>query len=387
MGPLVDRQIFHLTEGPEPSLKIGNQHIQPVSVDLPIGSLIHQVSAEPNLHCRFRIERFLTDYSLNRIDLRRQAQGFFTLTPRSTFVIELDVRLDLPSGVSIKTSPKSSTGRNAIHSKVIASNGVEFDIIPAGYRGKIYAVVTPRVFPIQVKAGETLVQARLFAGNRVFLQDWELEHFHRQQPLIGNEGYKPIFTSEGLLLHLNLGGKPSNLVANPLGKPIPLWARDLDPTSHFREKQLDHNENLFLEPREFALAETIEQVRIPPLFCAEMSVSDPRHGEIRWHDAGFFDPGFGFGETGELNGASIVCEITNYGDATAMLSHGQQIGSLRFERLSGQPENVYGSTKIGSHYQGQVAIRMAKQFAPWPTRCRQCHGEPVLVERVTGGDS
>ncbi len=95
---------------------------------------------------------------------------------------------------------------------------------------------------------------------------------------------------------------------------------------------------------------------------------NPAHGEIRYHDAGFIDPGFGHGRHGELNGSTIVCEITNVGAGAAQLANGRRISILRFERLDDVPDQVYGENSANrskSHYQGQQGITLAKQFRPW----------------------
>ena len=45
-----------------------------------------------------------------------------------------------------------------------------------------------------------------------------------------------------------------------------------------------------------------------PEFAAEMVVYDAGAGEIRTHYAGFFDPGFGFGD-GSVLGTKVVMEV------------------------------------------------------------------------------
>ena len=47
---------------------------------------------------------------------------------------------------------------------------------------------------------------------------------------------------------------------------------------------------------------------MPPEFAAEMVVYDAGAGEIRTHYAGFFDPGFGFGD-GSVLGTKVVMEV------------------------------------------------------------------------------
>jgi len=363
MGVLVDHQIAALTEGSSPSIRLDKKFIQSCSADLPIGRVIRQVAGEPARNDQFRMESFLKHHTLNTLSVSRRA---VTIVPGHTYVVELSVEFSLPNGVFVYFNPKSSSGRNGLHAKVICDGGQEYDILSKGYTGKVYAVVTPRVFPVELVAGDSLVQARFIDGQREFLRGRELEHWDRQLPLVTNPGAKAQIIDDSLVLHLNLKTFPSNLVANRGGGPIPLRKRGaLDPQDYFREKRLA-NGDLFLEEREFALACSEELVRVPRELCAEMVAYNPRHGDYRTHDAGFFDAGFGNGRDGEVAGATVIFEITNFNVAATMFSHGQRIASLIYERLEGVPQKVYGEGV--SHYQGQQSIQTSKNFRPWESR-------------------
>ena len=84
-------------------------------------------------------------------------------------------------------------------------------------------------------------------------------------------------------------------------------------------------------------------------------------GEFRVHYAGFFDPGFGFAESGG-QGSRAVLEVRSH-DVPFLLEHEQIIGRLRYERLTDLPDKVYGPA-IGSSYQGQ-RLALSKQFKRW----------------------
>jgi len=124
---------------------------------------------------------------------------------------------------------------------------------------------------------------------------------------------------------------------------------------------------LILEPDEFVLASTIEELAIPLDLCAEMVPFDERQGEIRTHYAGFFDPGFGWSDKVSQRGSAVVCEIRNIGTAPVILSHGQPVCLMRFEYLSSLPQHGYGATKANekSNYQHQTKVTMAKFFSAW----------------------
>ncbi|NIQ58854.1 MAG: 2'-deoxycytidine 5'-triphosphate deaminase, partial [Gammaproteobacteria bacterium] len=66
-----------------------------------------------------------------------------------------------------------------------------------------------------------------------------------------------------------------------------------------------------------------ERVRIPPNVAAEMIPYDPAMGEFRVHYAGFFDPGFGHGQT-DPPGATAVLEVRSHG-VPFLLEDGQTV--------------------------------------------------------------
>ncbi len=367
---LNDRQLRSLLGGKSPSIIVDPKYVQAASIDLPLKDKVVLVSGEPDLSANGTIRQFfLKHYTQTEYSFENFNKKSFTLTPGSTYLIELDIKLSLPSTLSAYANPKSSTGRNAIHCKLICENGKEFDHVPLGYKGGLYLLVTPRIFPIDLAQTETLAQLRIVNGVRKFIPGWQLEHIHRQSPLLGNPGIEPVFCEGGIMLHLDLTGKPAILIAQETKRALRLTdRRKQNPGNYFWEKPLDARGIIHLEPGQFALARTHELIRIPPGYCAEMMAINPAHGEIRYHDAGFIDPGFGHGRHGDIDGATIVCEITNIGAGAAQLASGRQIGVLRFEELDETPEQVYGETsgtRSKSHYQGQTNITLAKQFVPW----------------------
>jgi len=114
-----------------------------------------------------------------------------------------------------------------------------------------------------------------------------------------------------------------------------------------------------LDPDDFHILSTAERVRVPPDHAAEMVAYDTMVGEFRVHYAGFFDPGFGWGEGAA---SKAVLEVRSH-DVPFVLEHGQTIGWLRYERLAGTPDQLYGAAS-GASYQGQ-GLKLGKQFRPW----------------------
>lgn len=103
--------------------------------------------------------------------------------------------------------------------------------------------------------------------------------------------------------------------------------------------------SIFLEPGGFVLGRTHEVVRVGALYCgiADGKSTLGRIGLGIHVTAGFLDPGF--------QGA-ITLEIWNCAPYGIELVPGQPICQVRFMRMSGPPDRVYGSEGLGSHYQG-----------------------------------
>lgn len=361
-GVLADHQLRKLLKA-DHIRSLNEDRIQPSSIDLTVGNTAWEIAALPAMGADkgFHFQDFIRRFSRNQLGL---VNSTATLSPGSVYIAELEGDYFLPNSVYGQASPKSSTGRIDVHCTLVAEGAETFNTVPKGYKGKLYLLIVPQSFPIVLSQGDALVQLRLFNGPRQFLTPEEMEVTHKQYTLVNTPKHR--FTEDGMMLRLNLIGTPSNLVAQVIGKPINLQRFDQNPHVYFTEKPLDEDA-LFLESDQFMLATTVERVRVPMGLCAEMTAFKEEYGELRAHYAGFFDPGFGYGAHGEVANGGAVCEIRNIGTAPIMLSHGQPICLLRYERMSEEPENTYGTEKrsIKSNYQGQSGIKLAKFFKPW----------------------
>ena len=76
---------------------------------------------------------------------------------------------------------------------------------------------------------------------------------------------------------------------------------------------------------------------MPPRWCPSIRLV----GEFRVHYAGFFDPGFGY-EPGKPPSARAVLEVRSR-EVPFILEHGQIMGRLVFERLTDPPPEAYGA--------------------------------------------
>ena len=115
------------------------------------------------------------------------------------------------------------------------------------------------------------------------------------------------------------------------------------------------DEAFILHPGEFVLGSTFELVTLPDDVAARLEGKSSlgRLGLLTHSTAGFVDPGF----TGH-----VTLELSNVATRPIKLWPGMKIGQLCFFRLSSPVENPYGSTKYGSHYQGQRGPTASRSF-------------------------
>lgn len=108
-----------------------------------------------------------------------------------------------------------------------------------------------------------------------------------------------------------------------------------------------------LMPGEFILGSTIETVKIPKGIAArfEGKSSLGRIGLSTHITAGFIDPGFR---------GTITLEIHNVNVVPILMHAGMKIGQLCFMTLDQEVERPYGSSELGSHYQGQNTVTEAR---------------------------
>jgi dCTP deaminase len=101
-----------------------------------------------------------------------------------------------------------------------------------------------------------------------------------------------------------------------------------------------------LAPGEFALGATMEAVALPGDLAARLEGKSSlgRLGLAVHVTAGFIDPGFC---------GQITLELVNHAPDTMLLWPGMKIGQLCVFELNPAAVNMYGSTPVGSHYQGQ----------------------------------
>ena len=332
---------------------IEDSQIQPASIDLRLGAVAWRVRASflpgPNATVQDR----LSSVFMHEIDLTRGA----VLETGCVYIVPLLEVADFTFRISGTANPKSSTGRIDVFTRLITDRAQAFDTLEPGYRGQLFAEISPRTFPILVRKGSRLNQLRVRHGSPQFT-DTQLRRLHAESPLVS--GTADI--DNGLALSIDLRGNGGGRIgwrAKRHTGVIDVDQRDaLDPIAYWDPIEAHGDGRLVLDPDEFYILVSREAVAIPPDHAAEMVPFNPLVGEFRVHYAGFCDPGFGY-EAGKPPGARGVLEVRSR-EVPFILENAQVIGRLVFERLTDPPPEVYGQG-IGSNYQRQ-GLRLSKHF-------------------------
>src|SRR5579863_6665559 len=185
------------------------EQVQPSSIDLRLGAEAYRVRASFLAAGSATVTSKLEQYRLHTLDLTRPA----VLEKGCVYIVPLQEELALPAGISGKANPKSSTGRLDIFTRLITDEGRQFEIVPAGYRGRLFAEVVPRTFSVVVRQGERLSQLRLFQGDYT-PSDAMLRQLENDESLVylSDETRGAANIQNGLRLSVDLAGDVADSV-------------------------------------------------------------------------------------------------------------------------------------------------------------------------------
>ncbi len=325
--------------------------IQPASIDLRLGPVAMRVRASFLPGKNSTVEEKLAHVFMHEIDISNGA----VLEAGCVYIVKLMERAEFSPRISGAANPKSSTGRIDVFTRLITDRGEAFDRIEAGYRGPLYAEISPQTFPILVRKGSRLNQLRIRRGSPQF-GDTQLRRLHAEQALVDSD--PDIDNGLGFSIDLKSTGRIGWRAKRHTGL-IDLDKTDaLSPYDFWDPVEANSAGHLVLDPDEFYILASRERVAIPLDHAAEMVPFNPLVGEFRVHYAGFFDPGFGY-EKGKPPTARAVLEVRSR-EVPFILEHGQIVGRLIFERLTDPPPEAYGSG-LGSNYQNQ-SLKLSKHF-------------------------
>jgi len=364
-GILPYQDIVKLAQGGRISatVPVEDGQIQPASLDLRLGATAWRVRASflpgKDSPVSSKIERL----KMHQIDLTQPT----VFEKGCVYIAEIMEELRLPADISGKSNPKSSTGRLDIFTRLIADGGTEFESVPEGYRGKLYLEIVPRTFSVLAQQGARLNQMRFVRGNPP-PSDQKLDELQSLDAIVYSDADTPMaaIVNDGLWISVDLEGENGSagngIVGYRAKQHAPLI--DLSRVNHYNPADFweplksEAHSSLVLNPDDFYILMSRERIRIPPSFAASMVPYDPSVGEFRIHYAGFFDPGFGHPDAGG-EGSRAVLEVRSYA-VPFVIEDGQIVGRLAYERLTSQPNQLYGNN-TKSHYQRQ-GIALSKHF-------------------------
>ncbi len=346
--------------------------IQPASIDLRLGIKAWRVPASFLPGKGNKVSTRLKDLAMHEFSLLDGA----VLECGCVYIVKLLENVSLTDNLTGIANPKSSTGRLDVFTRLIVDGAMEFEEVPAGYKGPLYAEISPRTFSVLVRTGSRLNQLRLRRGQS-FTSDKEMEILQEHVGLVRNQDNinLPDKIKNGVPLSVDLIGE-NGLIGYKARKHSMLI--DIDKPNHYKRElfwekitvedllyQSDyyHNEknqgSLILSPDAFYILASKEFVSVPSKYAAEMRAYDTKVGEFRAHYAGFFDPGFGLTELGASK-TKAVLEVRSH-DVPFLIEQDQTVCRLVYEPMANVPSILYGESGSSNNYQAQ-GLKLAKHF-------------------------
>lgn len=324
---------------------LADGQLQPSSLDLRLGHKAFRIQGSfvPGTST---VAEKLKDVQMYEVDLTQGA----VLEKGAVYLVPLMEFLDLPPHIAAKASPKSSTGRLDIFTRVLTDHGEQFDYIKPGYNGPLYLEISPLTFTISVRTADKLSQIRFV------------------QPAKGTSAAPSLNTNlgwvgENVWFSANLAGAHGQeIVGYRARRHAPIV--DLSKIGHYDAEDFwepitaPKKGQLILNPEDFYILASKEMVHVKADEAAEMVPYDVSMGELRVHYAGFFDPGFGCTKT-STPGAKAVLEVRAH-DVPALLEDGQKVGRLVYDKMVEPAEVIYGED-LSSNYQMQ-GLKLGKHF-------------------------
>ena len=341
------------------SEEISVDQVQPASIDLRLGTTAYRLRASFLPGSRSTVEDKIRDFGMHAFDITDGA----VLEVGCVYIVPLLEYLALPPRVWGLANPKSSTGRIDVLTRLITDHAEVFDKVKEGYHGRLYAEISPRTFSVVVRKGSKLSQLRLRRGSDSLSAAMH-HRLHEEFRLVDRDLNKK-GPFKGIPLTVDLQGEATDGL---LGFRARQHADLIDvenigyyePIDYWEPIFAREHKHLILNPGDFYILASKEAVNVPPQYAAEMVAYDTLIGEFRVHYAGFFDPGFGYAESGGA-GSRAVLEVRSH-EVPFLVEEDQVVGSLIYDKLTDVPDKIYG-TRIGSFYQRQ-GLALSKHFKP-----------------------
>ncbi len=288
----------------------------------------------------------------------------FLLT-RYTYLLKLQEKINLEDDERLKSSPKSTSGRDFLNTRLLADYNSGYDEVLGGKKRvqDLWLLLQPLAFNVLAAQGLTLNQLRIFKGLDAKLSEEEIEKYHANSPLLLEEREESLFPSSikngELLIHLNLKGKKTSgivgLVARKNPDPIHLTKTNNALAEDYFEPVIPKHGKITLIPGKYYLLGSKEVLHIPADLSTEVRATHHTGIQGLLHFAGFIDPGF----KGDL-----VFEVRSDEKTPVEVEDGTPISVLDVYKSREAADKIYGK-EIGSNYQAQQGPKTSKHFTPF----------------------
>lgn len=125
--------------------------------------------------------------------------------------------------------------------------------------------------------------------------------------------------------------------------------------------EIEEDKPFLLNAGEFVLASTFESITLPDDIVGRLEGKSSlgRIGLLIHSTAGYVDPGWR---------GHLTLELSNVAKMPITLYYKMKIGQISFLRLTSPVENLYGSSKLGSKYQGQTEPTATRYYQEFKSR-------------------
>ena len=123
--------------------------------------------------------------------------------------------------------------------------------------------------------------------------------------------------------------------------------------------EIDEDRPFILHPGEFVLGSTLERIQLPDDLVARLEGKSSlgRLGLLIHSTAGFIDPGWD---------GHVTLELSNVANLPITIYHAMKIGQISFMQMTEPAASPYGSSTLGSKYQGQRGPTPSRYWQNFP---------------------
>lgn len=305
------------------------------------------------------IKDLLKKVSAYKFDINRP------IVPEQMYIARLNERINFSQVPDLYSyaNPKSTSGRDDIHVRLLADGVSAYDTIPANYNGDLWVLIQSNSFVVQLENNNALNQLRFFTEDTriqtkeqmgIFIRDEGELLFNLNGTTIENRD-RFIGDDGSILLPIDL---ESEIIGYESVKSNEILhfsqVGTLDPKLFWREIPRPKDGMLFLKKDHFYLLSCGFASRVPVTAACEMRPIDDRIANARVHYAGYIDDGWGGSK-----GAPLTLEVRAYEDM--YLQAGQPIARLVYERMAEKALKSY-SERNTSNYRAQKKVQFSKHF-------------------------